>query len=373
MSTYSCIRKLFLLFAIMLFNAVKAQHYIFIEAEGQQPFYLKKGTSMVSSSSMGFLIVPKITSSEMEFTIGFPKNAYPEISFYINGTDRDRGFQLRNFEVQGWCLFDRSSLEMIKGDAGANDATQLHIDKKNQGSFGAFLSAATDDKSLLTPLPTNGNVQKPSTAKSRTNSTISTAKTTPKETLPLKDAVKAPMITASTEIDNEFIKQIVFIEKSSADKADTVLVQIDKVKSNSIPKAAMPKPDSSFSIVKSPDAGIQKPDVSTSPAIRTNPIVVCDRPFGDYKDIRSLQRKLLGMTGEEEQLAYAVKVFGQKCFNTKQALEIGWFFVDEKSRLKLFTLLKPLIADPVSFRDLESSFFKEENISAFRALFFGGK
>ncbi len=104
---------------------------------------------------------------------------------------------------------------------------------------------------------------------------------------------------------------------------------------------------------------------------RASPIIVCDRPIADYKDIRSLQKKLLGIASDDDQRNYAVKAFGQKCFNTKQALEIGWFFVDENSRLQLFKALQPLIADKASFGNLEVSFLKEENIKAFRALVAG--
>lgn len=325
---------------------------------------------MVSSSAMGFLIIPKITSPEMEFSIGFPKNVYPEISFYISGTDKDRGFQLKNMDGQGWSLFDRSSLEFIKGEAVSNAPVQLQIDKKQQGNFGALLSVATDDKALVTSMPPKDSIEKSSNDKvtSTPNSAISNAKTNSKEAALIKGGVKLPTITFSTQIDNEAIKQLVYIEKSPAGKADTILVQIEKVNGNSTSKITDIIPDTASALPRTENAASNAPN---SPKV--NPIVVCDRPFGDYKDIRSLQKKLLGMSGEDEQRAYTVKIFGQKCFNTKQALEIGWFFVDERSRLKLFTLLKPLISDPIFFRELESSFLKEENIVSFRELFFGGK
>jgi hypothetical protein len=110
---------------------------------------------------------------------------------------------------------------------------------------------------------------------------------------------------------------------------------------------------------------------TNTPVSKASPIIVCDRPIADYKDIRALQKKLLAISSESEQRNYTVKAFGQKCYNTKQALEIGWFFLDETSRLQLFKALKPLIADKASFGNLEASFLKEENIIAFRALVAG--
>jgi len=138
MSIYSGIRMFCMLVAMMAFQGLSAQHYIFIEADGQQPFYLKQGNTMVSSSASGFLIIPKIMASEMEFSIGFPKNIYPEVSFYINGTDRDRGFQLKLMEGQGWSLFDRTSLEVIKGEVPKAAPVQMNLPQKEEGGLQNF-------------------------------------------------------------------------------------------------------------------------------------------------------------------------------------------------------------------------------------------
>ncbi|MEY3577176.1 MAG: hypothetical protein RL394_759, partial [Bacteroidota bacterium] len=140
MSIFSGIRMICVLMATMVFKGLSAQHYIFIEADGQQPFYLKQGNATVSSSAAGFLILPKITASEMEFSIGFPKNIYPEVSFYINGTDRDRGFQLKLMEGQGWSLFDRTSLEVIKGESPKAALIEMQLPKKEEGSFAKLLA-----------------------------------------------------------------------------------------------------------------------------------------------------------------------------------------------------------------------------------------
>lgn len=138
MSIYSGIRMVCMLLAAMAFQGLSAQHYIFIEADGQQPFYLKQGNKMVSSSATGFLILPKITASELEFSIGFPKNSYPEVSFYINGTNRDRGFQLKLMDGQGWSLFDRTSLEVIKGESPKAAPIEMQLPKKRRAVLQNF-------------------------------------------------------------------------------------------------------------------------------------------------------------------------------------------------------------------------------------------
>ena len=390
MSIYSGIRMVCLLMTTIAFQAVNAQHYIFIEADGQQPFYLKQGNKMVSSSAAGFLMIPKITATELEFSIGFPKNSYPEVSFYINGMDRDRGFQLKFMEGQGWSLFDRTSLEVIKGESPKAAPIEMQLPQKEEGSFAKLLANATDDKSLLERMPKKEHVEKSVPVKAAAKAGLAAAATNTglKDSLGEKDKVILPEISISTQMEDEDVKRLVFVEKTLKGKPDTITVEIEKKKivvaneplkqsqdtalAEIAPKVITPTTISqdTIALVSKPKDDFDSSKANVQPT-KTSPIVVCDRPIADYKDIRSLQKKLLGIASEEDQRNYAVKAFAQKCFNTKQALEIGWFFVDESSRLQLFKALKLLISDKASFGNLEVSFLKEENIMAFRALVSG--
>jgi hypothetical protein len=379
-----------MLLATMAFQGLSAQHYIFIEADGQQPFYLKQGNTTKSSSAAGFLIIPKITASEMEFSIGFPKNIYPEVSFYISGTDRDRGFQLKMMEGQGWSLFDRTSLEVIKGGVPKASPIELQLPKKEEGSFAKLLATATDDQSLLERMPKKDSIKKASPGKSITKAEVTAVATKSglKDSLGKKEKVILPEMSLSAQMENADVKRLVYVEKTVKGGSDTINVEIEKKKTVEVTEPlATPKDStlipSSPKTIASPSgssdsiAQLNKPGADTDSSkaniqvSKASPIIVCDRPIADYKDIRALQKKLLGISSEDEQRNYAVKAFGQKCYNTKQALEIGWFFLEETSRLQLFKALKPLIADKASFGNLEASFLKEENIIAFRALVTG--
>lgn len=345
---------------------------------------------MVSSSAAGFLILPKITASEMEFSIGFPKNIYPEVAFYINGTDRDRGFQLKQMEGQGWSLFDRTSLEVIKGEVPQSAPIEMKLPQKEEGSFAKLLAGATDDKSLLEKMPKKDSAAQTSLGKSIIKAGFTADATTSglKDSLSKKDKGTLPPISISTQMEDADVKRLVFIEKTIKGMPDTITVEIEKKKIVAATEPLSQPKDST--LIARPSKAIADPvvspdtishaskstvDADSSKANvqvpKASPIIVCDRPIADYKDIRALQKKLLGIATDEDQRNYAVKAFGQKCFNAKQALEIGWFFVDETSRLQLFKALKPLIADKASFGNLEVSFLKEENIAAFRALVAG--
>jgi len=197
-----------------------------------------------------------------------------------------------------------------------------------------------------------------------------------------------PEMSLIAQKEDADVKRLVFVEKTVKGASDTIKVEIKKKKTVEATEP-LTNPKDSTLIPSSPKhiaspsgsldsiAQLNKPvtDTDSSKAniqvSKASPIIVCDRPIADYKDIRALQKKLLGISSEDEQRNYAVKAFSQKCYNTKQALEIGWFFLEETSRLQLFKALKPLIADKASFGNLEASFLKEENIIAFRAIVTG--
>jgi hypothetical protein len=106
--------KSILLFFVFLFGYIPfllAQHFVFIEAEGQQPFYLKKNGETYSSTGTGFIILSKLNTKDIEFVIGFPNNIFPEVAFKVKELTKDRGFYLKQAEGKVWVLVDRSNAE----------------------------------------------------------------------------------------------------------------------------------------------------------------------------------------------------------------------------------------------------------------------
>jgi hypothetical protein len=85
-------------------------------------------------------------------------------------------------------------------------------------------------------------------------------------------------------------------------------------------------------------------------------------------DLKTIQRKLLGFNDEEGQLAFLKKSYKDKCFTTKQTLEISWFLSDESVRLGFYELAMPFLSDRDHIMVLESGLMKEESIKAFKEL-----
>src|ERR1039458_5556584 len=122
-------------FAVMLFSVfgflAKAQqiHFVYIQTENAQPFYVKLDQKIISSSAAGYVILSKLTDGVYEFNIGYPKNEFPEKKFKIIMANRNEGFLLKNFGEKGWGLFNLESFEVAMG-MGA-DSPDTASDRKS--------------------------------------------------------------------------------------------------------------------------------------------------------------------------------------------------------------------------------------------------
>ena len=113
----------------LLGTAQQSDHFIYIQSDNKQPFYVKVGSDgiAINSSSSGYLILPKIPAGNVSLTIGFSDKSAPEQHFVcpIPG-DKDKGYLLKHFPDKGWALYDMQELTLIYAQpAPGGDSTQV--------------------------------------------------------------------------------------------------------------------------------------------------------------------------------------------------------------------------------------------------------
>ncbi len=122
-------------------------HFIYLQTENGQPFYIKLNNDVVSSSSTGYLILPKLVDGEYKLNVGFPKKEFPEEKFQLTVHKKNEGFLLKNFGEKGWGLFNMQSYEVVMG---SNSNTIDTVSKNLQtDSFSTMLANVVKDSSLL--------------------------------------------------------------------------------------------------------------------------------------------------------------------------------------------------------------------------------
>ena len=206
------LKLLFCIMGLILFHqSSSAQHYLFIESEGQQPFYLKTADKVYSSNGSGFLLLSKVTDSVLSVKIGFPGNTIPESTFVISGTDHDRGFLMRKSEGQGWILIDRVSMEKLY--AGNSASGNIRNDATTAPPFVKALSEAVGDSNLLQ----SSSLTKPETTE-KTSTTRGNSKT--------KDASQQILYVISEDSDKSL--KLYYIDRMSRTRLDTIYVEIPR-------------------------------------------------------------------------------------------------------------------------------------------------
>src|SRR5437868_13209596 len=105
------------LFLVCLFFSfiLKAQqsHFIYIQTDNKQPFYVKLDKTIYSSANSGYLIIPQLKTGPYNLFIGFPKNEWPEQNIRCSVEDKDLGYILKNFSDKGWGLFNLQSSAVV--------------------------------------------------------------------------------------------------------------------------------------------------------------------------------------------------------------------------------------------------------------------
>lgn len=364
----SKIKPILFLF-VLLFGHISnlfAQHYVFIEAEGQQPFYLKKNGETYSSTGTGFVILSKLNTKDIEFIIGFPNNLFPEVAFKVNGLVKDRGFFLKQTDGKGWVLVDRSNAELISGGLVAAKTTSTSA--PSSIGFAELLVDVTGDKTLVdrSSLIT-APALKPATdnAKSKTTSSLNKSQAGPKQT---NKPTGLGTIRSYIQSDDNLALKITYFEKGAKDNWDTIYVEIEKMLEKVAPSPVIKTDLNDGAVVNVASQDKESNNVIAASVSDLNPPADCVNPIALPRDIRELQRRISRASTFDAQIDIAIKALSEKCYTTKQIKELGTSFWDEQNRLTFFTRAIKWVVDPALYGELEKSFLQEGSIKAFREM-----
>lgn len=98
-------------------------HFIYIQADNRKPFYVILNDKLYSSSSIGYLIIPKLKSGTYNITLGFPQNTAPEQKFVTVVKSNDIGYSLKSIDKNTYTLTDLQTQEVLTSNGKAQPAT----------------------------------------------------------------------------------------------------------------------------------------------------------------------------------------------------------------------------------------------------------
>ena len=88
-------------------------HYIYIQTENKEPFYVKMDKNTLNSSESGYILIPKLIEGTYQCSIGFLKKGLPELNITINVKNINEGFLLKNTEEKGWMMVNLQSADKV--------------------------------------------------------------------------------------------------------------------------------------------------------------------------------------------------------------------------------------------------------------------
>src|SRR6476660_6808224 len=133
---------------LLLTSLAQAQkvYFVYIQSDGNAPFFVKLGDQVTSSNPSGYLIVSKLVDSVYQFTVGKTGQAAAESRFLITIAKQDHGYLLR--EADGKLnLFDLQSMTSLQPIASATKSNESMA--KRTDAFSVLLAQAANDPSLL--------------------------------------------------------------------------------------------------------------------------------------------------------------------------------------------------------------------------------
>ncbi len=138
---------LFSLMIVLGCNAFSQKiYFMYLQTEQEQPFFVRMNDSVYSSTSSGYLIMPKMYDTTYNFSVGFPGNKWPDQKFSVKIGGKDHGYLIKDFGDKGWGLFDLQTLAVQMAAPGMN--RNENNASANVSPFTEMLAKATGDSTL---------------------------------------------------------------------------------------------------------------------------------------------------------------------------------------------------------------------------------
>lgn len=410
----------FLCLGVGSFGFSQLSHYIYLQTDNQQPFYIKYNSRIYSSSASGYLILSKLKDGAVEFSVGFPKSDQPEQKFQCMLDNTDKGYLIKNFAEKGWGLYDLQSSAIVYAGAGVeikpSNPSAITSKPVTDDPFANMLSKVTQDttvknvtvrkeEKVIIDTPKPAVVTAPVTIVPQVKDTIKTQivqqpvqvveapVTEPVWIAPAKSAVLQVRKFDSRE-GSDFVYEVVntdgirdtvrlFIAKDTdsiepvqqpAANTEVKLDTIQVVKEQKKEVPAQPEikikekketppaaPEIKKEEVKPEVVPVQKTEPKSLPNSNCTSIASDD-------DFMKLRKKMAAESKDESMINVAKKVFRTKCFSTAQVKNLAVLFLNDEGRYRFYDAAMLYITDFSNFRSLGETIQDEYYKKRFSAL-----
>lgn len=364
-----------ILFLSIAFNlSAQQNHFIYLQTENKQAFYVKLDKKILSSSATGYLIIPKLHEGAHTFTLGFPKNEWPEQKVTCTIDKKDAGYIVKNFGDKGWGLFNWQSMNVVMADK--KEEEPIVVVKKEEPQVKITPPAVTVKEEPATPpvqQPINQEEVKPYNTVSKllsnktadgiemiftdaTNGVLDTVRVF----VPVLSNGNTPVVVKKEELPQPEIK---------GEKSVVIPVKVAQVVSKSEEKNEEIKAEAA--VVKSEPLLSVPAKENPQPPSQTNKLVIQNsdcKAFATEDDFMKLRKKMAAEDNDDDMINTARKIFKTKCFTVEHLKNLSMLFLNDNGRYKFFDAAYPFVSDSYNFSNLQKLLTDEYYINRFKVM-----
>jgi hypothetical protein len=398
-------------FACSLGVMAQQQHFVYIQTENGQPFYVQIDNAIYSSSASGYVLLAPLIDSSYKIAIGFPKSESPQQQYSFTIDNNDLGFLLK-YTANKWVLSDLQKAANITPDLPQGHdsvATEVRTD-----AFAMMLSSVVNDPSIKQKITeqTEGNTEVDSpmekipdaTALWSTVTKISSKKTaegteityvdtygdqqdTIKIVLPFKKVkVLKPQTIPEEEVSEPAVEEVEqpVVKTTKPDKPkEEQFLNISVTPKNIVDSAS--KATKEGTVVKNKTVEVDTTILTTSntatvtvaPPIKKDTVSVAPtstmvnsecKNLATQEDFIKLRRKMADQTDDNSMLMVAKKTFRTRCFTTEQIKNMGALFFSDQGRYTFFETAYEVVSDGQNYEVLKDQLTDPAYIARFESM-----
>ncbi len=350
--------------------AAQQNHFIYLQTENKQAFYIKLDKKILSSSASGYLIIPRLQDGNYTLTLGFPKNEWPEQKVTCTVDKKDIGYVLKNFGDKGWGFFNWQSMNVVMAENKKEE--QVAVVKKEEQPVKNTPSAVEEPKKVAPAEPAEEKIVKPAVTVTK----LLSNKTADGIEMIFTDAVNNGIDTirvflaverketVQPAVKKEEPKQTEVKEEKTAVTAPAKEITKAEEKDNTATQQKV-TPTGVPEVAPKPPVAVKEEKTVTNKAVIQNSDC---KAFATEDDFMKLRKKMAAENNDDDMVNVARKIFKTKCFTVEQVKNISMLFLNDNGRYKFFDAAYPFVSDSYNFSTLEKLLSEEYYINRFKAM-----
>ena len=375
-------------FLFFIFVSIRAQaqqnHFIYLQSDDKQPFFVKLNDNVLSSSASGYLIVPKLQDGRYNLGIGLPLREGQQV-FNCVLNKKDLGYTIK-FSAGEWQLMNILTQKiLLPGQVIEKDTAVVLTQEKATDAFSTLLAAAVHDSTLL-----QSEVKTVAVTKTVDTVAIEPAK------IQVSVAVTNSIIKKLENKNNDGIEMVYLDEfANSTDTIRIFIVAENEIKPEVLELNKIDSVDSGKTTTRVPVDSVKEPQldtrlsVSQQPAdstknslpnaqenkskkkpvfIETTMINSDCKNYATENDFLKIRKKMVSENTDEDMIKAAKKFFKTMCFTTEQIKNLSVLFLKDEGKYLFYDAAYPFASDSESFPSLVNQLTDNYYITLFKAM-----